>query len=108
MTHQRSLEVTEGPSKFDLMCAQFDGKVVKFSVRSTSDVIVQGIPCHIQGISCEDGSRESWIISGYFLDPEGAIRAWSGEMIKYFVMYFETKKRHGRLLRAETLMGIHL
>lgn len=107
MTHQRSLEVTNGPSKFDLMVAQFDGKVVDFTIKGIN--FTEKFPCNIQGVSCEDQSREGWIVSGYFMNASDVF--WKTRMEigrKFFVLFYETKKRHGRFMQADQTVGLHL
>jgi len=95
MTQEKRFIISEGPSKFDLMTALFKGDVVRFTIKSReSKTFTTELLCKINSISCEDGSRESWIISGYVPGPkDGFLQnklAW-----KEFGGYFETRKRCG-------------
>jgi hypothetical protein len=72
MTHQEiRYDITNGPSKFDLMVALFKkNEMVQFSIKSPAvfrDTKV--VEIIINGIACEDGSRESWLIEGMYAEP---------------------------------------
>lgn len=67
--------ITDGPSKFDLMVALFDGdcrhrRMVRFSLEDPEASPKYGdIPDHefvINGFTREDGSGESWNFTGYY------------------------------------------
>lgn len=81
--------IKNGPSKFDLAVALFqrpaDGEqhyVVIFQLEDGRKL--QAI---LQAVSAESGSRESWLIDGWFKDSGG----------KKFTGYFETRSRKGYL-----------
>lgn len=52
--------ITEGPSKFDLMCSLFDGKTVQFTQQIEADK--KTVKAVITAIEMEDGSNDSWNI----------------------------------------------
>lgn len=85
--------ITNGPSKMDLMFSLFDsdrrdGKTAIFEViesnesgqRITTDF--EGLRIRINGVSHEDGSGESWCFSGYIVGPSrkdlnfGRVQGW--------------------------------
>ncbi len=76
-------KIIDGPGKFDLMAALFDGKRVFFTIEGGDKVEAQ-----MNSVAIEDGSRESWLISGRIVGS-GSWQKFSG--------YFETRKRHGHL-----------
>jgi hypothetical protein len=80
----RKYSVIDGPSKFDLMVSLFVGSNAAGSQSEVYFTLEDGfrVPVRINGIEREDGSGESWCITGYF----GQVRA-SG--------YFSTSRRHG-------------
>lgn len=51
--------ITEGPSKFDLMCSLFDGKIVQFTQEIGNKKTIKAV---ITAIEMEDGSNDSWNI----------------------------------------------
>jgi len=81
------LKITDGPGKFDLMCALFDGKQVKFT-------LVDGrvVDALIGSVEQEDGSKESWNL-------KGAIPFGDTDLRGVFKAYFSTRHRKGMLLR---------
>jgi|AP95_1055475.scaffolds.fasta_scaffold206342_1 hypothetical protein len=75
-------DITEGPSKYDLQAALFDGKKVCFTVEGLGQIEVQ-----MNNVGIEDGGRESWLIEGYaFLASQ-----------QKFHGYYETRRRKGWL-----------
>ena len=75
-------QIIEGPSKYDLQAALFDGKRVRFTVEGLGQIEVQ-----MNNVGIEDGSRESWLIEGYVV-----LDNW-----KKFHGYYETRRRKGWL-----------
>lgn len=56
------IDITNGPSKFDLMIALFD---MEREIRDLKFVTPEGdLYCSILGVSAEDGSGESWCLHG--------------------------------------------
>lgn len=86
-------QITNGPSKFNLMLALFDivnGKQreVSFMVNSKHSRDEQYI-VQINSVGAEDGSRESWIIEGWVKNvPHHS---------PHFKMYYRTDNREGHL-----------
>jgi len=78
-----SRKVIDGPGKFDLMCSLFDGKRVFFTVEGGEKIEVQ-----TNSVGIEDGSRESWLVSGNIVGS-GSWEKFSG--------YFETRRRQGHI-----------
>jgi hypothetical protein len=60
------IEIVNGPSKSDLQQALFERKPESRGLRPTFK-LENGtvITVHVTGVSAEDGSGESWLISGY-------------------------------------------
>ncbi len=79
-----SQTIVDGPSKFDLMLALFDtgGRTVAF--RMKSDDTVQA---RIHSVGIEDGSGESWLISGSY--------KWLDNVTCLFEGYYSTRRRTG-------------
>ncbi len=93
--HQKNL--IDGPSKFDLMLSLFDkGREVTFTDEG-------GMKYHaaISMVQSEDGSGESWNLSGSaVLHPAGkppGLRS-SKDLRFHFVAYFRTEKRKGHIV----------
>jgi len=76
-------DITEGPSKYDLQAALFDGKEVRFTVEELGQVKVR-----IDDVGIEDGSRESWLIEGYIFPADQQNR-------KRFHGFYGTRQRNG-------------
>jgi len=84
-----STKVVGGPGKFDLMVAFFDGdcrnrRNVTFVTGISGKVTRTFGPVVINSMEREDGSGESWNISGYEMNTN-----------KKFKMLFSTKTRQG-------------
>lgn len=56
-----SVRVTDGPGKFDLMLSLFEGKTVEFRDSGGVRMTVK-----VNGLAIEEGSRNDWLIDGYF------------------------------------------
>ena len=84
-------EILEGPSKFDLMAALFDGKKVQFTFKLGE--VTHKVNMGVSGVAAEDGSRESWLINGFF--PTGLIHGPC--TFSNFSGYFETRRRKGHI-----------
>lgn len=88
MTTANYYVITDGPGKFDLMLALFEGKHVQFKIQGNPFLKVQ-----INSVGAEDGSRESWLIAGGILEDiagtpvEGGWRNFKG--------YFQIRRRQG-------------
>ena len=75
--------IINGPSKFDLMQALMVRKPVRPNVAFFIQGKIAGIVANIDSLEDEDGSGESWNISGY-----------TGNNQK-FTAYYRTEKRIG-------------
>ena len=69
-----SFKILNGPSKFDLMCSLFDGKIVKITcdIRIGSSVTMKISPVlevKFGLVGAEDGSHDSWCGKVWFHDP---------------------------------------
>jgi len=86
----KNLQITNGPSKFDLSVALFDRKeparTVEFALLAYERVTFQVM---IDGVKAEDGSGESWLITGKIWENPTKYHQCSG--------YFRTDKRTGWL-----------
>lgn len=88
-------QITDGPSKFDLMCSLFDGKVVKitcdFSTKTEklSIKICPKLEVVFQKVGIEDGSHDSWIGEVYFCAPN-----YESERRRF---YYDTRRRTGHI-----------
>jgi|SRR3989344_2267763 len=95
MTHKNlpegSFQITDGPSKFDLMSSLFDGKKVKITCRVKEQTGPIKIDPKITVVFCsigaEDGSHDSWVGSILFWDEN-----YEQERRKF---YYSSKKRSG-------------
>ena len=86
--------IQNGPGKFDLMVALFDGdgghrKSVEFTVKIGNEA--KQVPVIIEEISREDGSGENWCIAGRTATTSLNIHG-----------YFSTKTRGGFLEKILT------
>jgi hypothetical protein len=79
------LKITDGPGKFDLMCALFDSKQVKFTLDGGIVVDV-----FVYLVEQEDGSNESWNLNG-------SISFGRADLRGRFKAYFSTRRREGLL-----------
>jgi len=94
MATQR-FEITDGPGKWDLMLGLFDGTCTnprRVAFTLWSNLLEKGFYLRLllSGVSREDGSGESWIVTGYVNDNSGI----SGRAIKG---YYSTRTRKGHL-----------
>lgn len=79
------LDIVDGPSKYELMLGLFDSATTRprpVEFRLSRRVALEA---HIQSVSREDGSGESWNLEGWVV---------SGEV---FDAYFNTKRRTGHI-----------
>lgn len=94
------IQITNGPSKFDLMASLFDGKIVEitcdFTVRTAGNPstsakfkIYPKFNVIFTKIGIEDGSHDSWIGEIYFVSP-----AYENERRRF---YYDTRKRTGHV-----------
>jgi hypothetical protein len=109
---ENNVRIVNGPSKWDLMLGLFEGKKVEFTVETTKhDYTSKNVFIthpknifHVQvnSIEAEDGSRESWNITGGIV----GITQWCREPNSNFVeeiawrnckIYFHTRCRRGNL-----------
>jgi hypothetical protein len=89
MAQTQNYNIVEGPSKFELMAALFDGKGVDFTLRPHDAKEEKKISrAIISSCTIENDSRENWLIKGNFLDTSN-VRKFSGT--------FNTKQGSGRL-----------
>lgn len=99
MTHQKEaqFQITEGPSKFDLMIALFKkDEAVRFSVTpdpltGTKSPVI--LTVQINGITVEDGSHESWLMQGMWK------LSWDLNLLNWtnFHGYYDSRTRKGWL-----------
>lgn len=86
-------QITDGPSKFDLMASLFDGKVVKItcdlSGQATKIKICPKLEVVFIMVGMEDGSRESWIGEVNFCDSN-----YEHERRRF---YYDTRRRTGHI-----------
>jgi hypothetical protein len=84
------LEITNGPSKFDLSVALFDRKRPLRTVEFALQGYERGMfKVGIESVKAEDGSGESWFITGII---------WENPTKYYrFKGYFRTDNRRGWL-----------
>lgn len=84
-------QITDGPSKFDLMASLFDGKVVKItcnlSGQATKIKIYPKLEVVFTKVGVEDGSHDSWIGEVYFYST-----SYETERRKF---YYDTRRRTG-------------
>ena len=90
MATQR-LNIVNGPSKFDLMLALFDGAYVNqrkiwFTVLDNS-LSRTTLSITLNSVAKEDGSGESWLFDGCLYTTDYGSRPVTG--------YFSTKNRKG-------------
>lgn len=81
--------IEDGPSKFDLMAALFDGKKVIITLRDAAPPTTgrMRLPeVYVRSVEIEDGSRESWLIKGWCSGPSGS---------REFTGYFDSRTRKG-------------
>ena len=90
------VDISDGPSKFDLMLALFDAYQHgqgKTSIRRVMFGTAIGlVEARITSVSIEDGSNESWLISGSFTRLEDG--TW---WLYNFDGYYSTRRRKGYL-----------
>ena len=78
-----SAKIVNGPSKFDLMLALFNRKVVNQEgvIFTVADVSLK-LSAVITGVAAEDGSGESWNLTGYVrpahdpMVPPNNVKMW--------------------------------
>lgn len=86
-------QITDGPSKFDLMASLFDGKLVKItcdlSGQATKIKICPKLEVVFIIIGMEDGSRESWFGEVNFSDQN-----YEHQRRRF---YYDTRRRIGHV-----------
>lgn len=112
MTQSPSRNIVSGPSKFDLMTAVFVWKPERHKVQFSTDTNMV-LSAVIDSVSAEDGSGESWNISGRVepsdektrdaLSRQG--RGENGDVIR-FRAYFSTSVRKGWIAFLEKGYGL--
>lgn len=96
MTAIRS-DITQGPSKFELMMALFDRKVVntrgvEFKLKGENNISAHVI---INGVEVEDGSGESWIFKGYVKGMSPALQSGDRSTPSTCYGWYRTDTRKG-------------
>ena len=93
--------LVEGPNMFDLMLALFTGKRVIFTIEFKNGMKAL-METQINAIEAEDGSRESWNITGYITAVSSFSGHRPGPLIpedsierRFFWAYFQTRRRSG-------------
>ena len=86
MTNHKS--IVDGPGKFDMMVALFDRPKNNRNDHALCFTLEGGRPMAlvIRGILMEDGSHESWIVTGYEMSTG-----------RRFEAYYETRRRTGHV-----------
>jgi hypothetical protein len=80
--------ITAGPSKYELSCALFlkprneNAFPVTFTLEGDEKLEISSI----LGVAVEDGSRESWLVTGY-------VKGFS----KHVTFYYETRRMTGTI-----------
>ncbi len=86
---QQRMEIVDGPGKFDLMVALFDGKVVRFTLKDKNTKALK-----IIGVELEDGSNQRWLIKGYIYK---GYHMSEGDKTSRFSGYYDSYSRKGWL-----------
>jgi len=101
---ENSAWIVNGPSKFDLMAALFEGKQVEFTMQTKDSCMKAIIRVQVNLVEAEDGTRDSWNLSGGIVgigqwfkgmpQPKHAPETidWRG-----FRAYFSSKHRAGSI-----------
>lgn len=87
-----AVEILDGPSKFDLMVALFEGKRVEFKIAGQGRVM-----CQLNGVAVEDGSRQSWLIQGQLFYKMILNTYSSVSSNQHFSGHYETRCRKGNI-----------
>lgn len=92
---RKYVTITNGPSKYDLMLGLFDRECsrprpVQFALQIPGRPHPLGMELHVEGVDIEDGSGESWIITG---------SDWKNN-VKYR-LYYSTMTRKGTVLEEK-------
>lgn len=96
-------QIVNGPNKFDLMLSLFVGKHVTFTIEFKDGGDQKAlIKTQINSIEAEDGSRESWNLTGGIVGIGKFFRNQSAPMHepepiewRNFRAYFQTRRRSG-------------
>jgi hypothetical protein len=92
---KKYVTISGGPSKYDLMLGLFDRECnrprpVYFKLQIPGRSHPQGMELHVESVGIEDGSGESWIVSG---------SDWKNN-VKY-KLYYSTQTRTGTVLEQK-------
>jgi len=99
---ENSVRIVNGPSKWDLILALFESKKMEFTVEPIKYGMRNVFRIQVNAVEAEDGSRESWNITGGII----GISQWSREPNPNSVekiawrsckIYFHTQCRSGIL-----------
>lgn len=86
------LAIIAGPSKFDLMNSLFKkGEKIEFKVKCDNGHEIS-FPFTTQGITCEDGSHERWLIKGYTFNSN------DNSFDSACELYFDSRSRTGSII----------
>lgn len=94
MTTQKTIDfpIVGGPGKFDIMVSLFEGNpenrhTVEFTLETTygPNPLTTKLKVAVTGVQQEDGSGESWNISGWVSNGPRA----------HFKCYYSSRNRHG-------------
>jgi hypothetical protein len=86
-----AIKVADGPNKWDLALALFEGRHTEFLIRGGGKVVGR-IKIKILSIELEDGSYNSWNIKGQIVDTNPEI-----QKIKIEKLYFNTETQTGNI-----------
>lgn len=87
-----SIQITNGPGKFDLMCSNFDSKKVEITCLEKGREFK--LEARIKFAAPEDGSKESWIGMMSLTNPN---EKFSFEERAY---YYDSRRRTGIISEA--------
>lgn len=92
MVTQDKYNITDGPSKFDLVLALFDGKTARITLEGKEIV-----PVYINSVKAEDYRREGWFLDGY----NGSVLILGKSLLGVgeFTGYYNSRTRKGWLKR---------
>lgn len=99
--YENSACIVNGPSKWDLVTALFDGKQVEFTIKFNDGITKAIIKVQVNSVEAEDGSRDSWNLKGGIVGlgqwSEGKSQTTETISWRNFKAYFSSKYRKGSI-----------
>ena len=99
-----SIQITNGPSKFDLMVAFFDRykdpknqRTVTFTLNATDHIFLDPATMFIDSLQYESGDEHSWIIGGYLQIPH--------HLAKKATLFYNTRTHKGGIINQHQTAG---